>query len=501
MQTISARSEKVGLCLLFVALTLLFKSFSSLAVGGADSAGYFEAATRLSEWQVFKEENVFSRFGLPEDASLTHTLGLEPHRQSGTLPHYPLGYSALMVPFIWLFGAAGIFWIVPLMSAAVVVLTYVLARNLISPPAGLVAGLLMLSYPAFLFMGAQHMSDNPATLISVLSFVLLLCTPGGWLIDLLLGSVLGLGVWIRPNMVLIIPPIFAWLLYQRQYRRMFWVMAGGSWLALLMAYYNSLWFGSAAQSAQSASGLGVQYRPFVEPFFQHLLNINNQQLFIGGIGLIAGIAFNRVSLEVRLLFVTTTLIFLVFFSFYSSGQGVWSYRFLLPVMPLVVVVQTGFFMALYKPSLSRQPKQLACTTMFCAGLLGNTLFSLYLAERYNVFSIRELESRYVVMAQKAQKHVKQPAVILSYQHGLSMRIYTDFPTLRLFTPVDTLVPVLEKLARKGAQIYLAMENWERKRLLKRWKKSGEAGQRLTDKLHKVDEHQKLRLFLYRLEGL
>jgi hypothetical protein len=90
--------EPLLLALVFLGYLAMVRHFSSDVPGGSDSWGYVSQAVRLSHGRIYEREQVLSRFGLPEDARLTHALGYIEKGTEGTVPIYPFGYPLLMAP-------------------------------------------------------------------------------------------------------------------------------------------------------------------------------------------------------------------------------------------------------------------------------------------------------------------------------------------------------------------------------------------------------------------
>ena len=71
------------------------------------------------------------------------------------------------------------------------------------------------------------MSDVPATFFAAVALLLLLLPrPRAW-IDVLLGAVVGYGMWVRPNLLLLVVPIVLWLAWRREWWRLIRAGVGG----------------------------------------------------------------------------------------------------------------------------------------------------------------------------------------------------------------------------------------------------------------------------------
>jgi hypothetical protein len=115
--------EAFCLGIAFCGLFFFLRQYTADVAGFADTYGYVSEAVRLSQGRLYEPEQVYSGFGLPEEAERSHPLGYIEKGSQGTVPIYPFGYPLIMAAFIKPFGLQGAFWVTPFLAAGTVLLT------------------------------------------------------------------------------------------------------------------------------------------------------------------------------------------------------------------------------------------------------------------------------------------------------------------------------------------------------------------------------------------
>jgi Dolichyl-phosphate-mannose-protein mannosyltransferase len=458
--------ETALMALAFLAFLGFARWFSTDVPGGADWWGYVSEAARITHGHLYEPESVLSPLGIPEDSGFTEPLGYTSRGRGGTVPVYPFGYPLLMAVAMLLAGHHAAFWVTPILAAAAVLLTYVLGRALLGRAGGAIAALLLALLPNFIWGAIQPLSDVPAAFFCALALVALLAVRRGVAADVLLGVALGLGVWVRPNMALLVAVIGAWLLLRPDRLRLARVSVAVVPFLLGAALVNWHLFGAPWRTGYGALALGGTFAEALARGARHLLRLNAQQ---GGAGLALlglALAWNRLTVPLRALLAATFAAFLVFFAFYRIDDAWWYLRFLVPAMPAVVVLEAGFLVRLAGPGRLQRLRVAAVALAVCALALGERRYGL----DKRIYTLKEGEQRYPNVARLAARVVKLPAVVLAMQHSGSLRYYAGLPTARYDIPDPaTLIDTLLRVARRGGRVYLVADDWELEQIANRGK--------------------------------
>jgi hypothetical protein len=453
------------LCSAFFFLAIFFfnHQYTADVAGFSDTYGYVSEAVRLSQGRFYEPERVYSFFGLPEEADKSHPLGYIEKGSQGTVPTYPFGYPLMMAPFIKIFGLPGAYWVTPLLAAGTIILTYWLGRAFLGVLGGIIAAGFVLFLPNFLHSSFLPMSDVPAAFFSALVLVSLLVLRSSLLTDLLLGASLGFGVWVRPNMVLLALPVAAWFAIRQEWSRLlrFGLMVFPFILANVLL--NGYLYGSSWTTGYGNLPIGDTLYNTLDRGIRHLVRLQNQQAGIGIFLICMGFLFGRLSLARRLLLAGIFIIFLAFFSVYRYDEAWWSFRFLLPAMPAVAVLEASFLRQFVSTWKLRRRDTIIMLAVF--SVIAWT--SLNFTNDHFVFHDRISETKYPKAATMALRNVRYPALILAMLHSGPLRFYANLPTTRydLVTGRE-LTDRIQTVKKAGGHVYLLLDNWEYEKIVK-----------------------------------
>ncbi|MGH9252987.1 MAG: glycosyltransferase family 39 protein [Vicinamibacterales bacterium] len=210
-----ARSPNVDLKRLALALAcltaLLGLRFGTFAASGSDSYGYVSQADLWLQRTLIIDEPLADEAPW-RNANWTLTpFGYRPGDRRGTMvPTYSPGLPIVMAMFKAVGGSDAVFYVVPLLGALTVWLTYLLGARLSGPLTGLLAAAALMVSPPFLFQLMWPMSDVPATAWWLLSIVL--ATRGTAPALVAAGVAAALALLTRPNLVLLVVPMLAFVM-------------------------------------------------------------------------------------------------------------------------------------------------------------------------------------------------------------------------------------------------------------------------------------------------
>src|SRR5262245_21793180 len=180
--------------------------YGTFAASGADSYGYVSQADLWLQRSLVVEQPL-GRDAPWRDAVWTLApLGYRPGDERGTMvPTYSPGLPMLMAAFKAIGGANAVYYVVPLLGALAVWLTFVLGARLANPAAGALAASALVVSPAFLFQLMWPMSDVPVMAWWLLAIVLALGrTPWSAAAS---GFAASAAILTRPNLVLLGLPV------------------------------------------------------------------------------------------------------------------------------------------------------------------------------------------------------------------------------------------------------------------------------------------------------
>jgi hypothetical protein len=156
---------------------------------------------------------------------------------------------------------------------------------------------------------------------------------------------------------------------------------------------------------------------------------------------------------------------------YSPFEEWWYVRFLLPAVPVLLVLATPLFDRLA----SRAPAALRAPLLVAGvGLLG--AYYLSVANDRSAFDLRRLESRYLAAGAFASRSLPANAVLLSVQESGPLRMYGGRTTVR-FDALDPggLDAAVHFLDRAGYRPYFVLEAWEEAQFRDRFARSSALG--------------------------
>lgn len=461
------------LAVLTVAVGLRWGTF---AAGGDDSYGYVSQASEWLRGDLLLDQSALAR-GLPwgnVDWTLTPlgaTRGPLPHTIA---PKYPPGLPLLMAAAEAVTGPQGPYLVVPLLGGVAVGLTFLFGSVLFDEVVGLIAALLLALSPVFLYQLVSPMSDVPAAAAWTLALLFaVLRRPAAS------GLAAGLAIAIRPNLAPLVVAL-AWIvcppesgpvrLTRDSTRRLLQLVAG-----TLPGVAGVAWFNLRVYGAPWRSGYGDLANLYalsnVWPNLAHYtgwLLETQTPLVLAAILPFAWRAFRspgpmdrgHVRAGLGLFLALAIASYLVFLPFDTW----WYLRYLLPVLPLILVLAAGAAWMSFRGAGPRL--RLALMTLLVVTVAGYEGFT---ASDRGVFRLQQREQHYIVVGHDLARTTPPNAIFISMQESGSLRLYARRWTLRWdwLSPED-LDEALAALHARGLHPYLLLEDWEEPEFRKRF---------------------------------
>lgn len=427
--------RKVTLGLLLAAVIAAGVHWGTFAAGGSDSYCYANQAERWASLlrgllggppgQLQVREPLALTAPWP-DAPLTFAPAghlPSPTVRGALVPICPSGLSIFMAP-LRLLGRDAIFLAVPLFGALLVGATFAVGSRY-GARMGLASAVLTAASPIFLFQLMQPMSDVPAAALWMAAVAAVTATKPRS--PAIAGLAAGAAILVRPNLVVLGFPIGLFLLFRpertwrERARAAVAYAAGAAGGCVAVALIQNSFYGSPFNSGYGSLGdlfalghVGANAsREFRWMTGSHspawLLALLAPFLLPGALtGLLSSLVVVNVA---------AYLPYVVFDEW-------WYLRFLLPVIPIVIVLMTASVDAAWRRM--RLPRAAAAAA---AAAIGLTVFFLMQARERQVFELRRLESRYVTAGEFVARRLPARALILTSWESGSVRFYSRRPTL------------------------------------------------------------------------
>ena len=449
----------IALAVVAAALGLRFGTF---VASGADSYGYVSQADLwLNRTLVI--EQPFNGDAPWRWANWTLSpLGYRPGDRGGTMvPTYSPGLPMLMAGFKAVGGERAIYFVVPLLGALAVWLTFRLGLFFGDRQAALLAAFALLVSPAFIFQLMWPMSDVPVMAWWLLAIVL---AAGGTRAHAgLAGFAAAAAILTRPNLAPLVLPIAAALVMlgdeqprQRAWRAAFFVIAMLPGPIAVAAINNHL-YGSPLASGYGTFSTIYAWRYFWTNAANYPLWLIQTQTPFILLALAAPLLLRRsghvAHRRLMLIGLLFSLAVLLLYLWYTPFDH-WTYlRFLLPAYPVMLVVSAAAF-GLMAP---KEPRRRVMS--FAAVAVALAVWGGWHAR--SAFAVQADEARYVAAARFAAA-LPDNAVILSNQHSGSIRYYAHRTTMRFeWLAPDVYAEALSFMRGQGRPVFAVLDESER----------------------------------------
>lgn len=391
-----------------------------------------------------------------------------------TTPGLPLAMAALQS----VFGHWAAFLIAPLSGAALIVMTYLLARRVgVSPgsdrgqTAALISAWFLATSPVLLFMVMWPMTDAPAAFCATLMMFLLLGVSPARFVGA--GLAAAAGLLLRPTFATIAAGAIGWIVLggRRNVRSALLFAAGLLPGVTVLLWLNRRWYGSPWTFGYGTASQLLSLDRFWTNVVTYAGSIvHTSPIIVFSVVALAGFLvrpWGTASRRRVSLLICVAAGAIGPYLFYEPFADWWYLRFLLPAWP-PLLVGAGL--------LATIPNVRGRTGAFlvAAGIIVFGVAGLGISERRGVFLLNE--RRYATIARIVSGITDPSAVILTVQHVGTIRYYAGRQTLRwdLLDPA-WLDRTVDWLAARGRHPYLLIEDWEEGQFESRFGASNRAG--------------------------
>jgi hypothetical protein len=452
--------------------------------GGADAYGYVSQALLWLKGLPLQTEPLASAVTWSDPEWTFSPLGYRPGVKDGLIvPTYPPGLPLAMAVVAGLIGSEAVYILVPALGAVAVWMTFLLGRRVSDPATGASAAVLLASSPIFLYQLVQPMSDVPVT--------------AWWLIALwgaaegrrfTAGAGAAAAVLTRPNLAPVVLPVLAAVLWHAHARHRTTGAALRSValfalpLALAAAFLG--WLNLRLYGSPFAWGYGAPSELFAlgnvavnaRRYTGWLLETQTPLLLLAlAAPLAARFARGRatgIPPEAHAwLGLAFAAVVAACYLPYAPFEEWWYLRFLLPAIPVLLLLSTALCVGLAStaPPAARAPLVAGVVALLAVHYAASA------ADR-RAFELRRLESRYLEAGKFAAQQLPSSAVLLSVQESGPLRMYGGRTTLRFdHLQPDQLDAAVAFLDRTGNRPYFVLEAWEEAQFRDRFSRSSVLG--------------------------
>jgi len=447
-----AATIAVGIAIVVFVVAMRTSFFEARA---SDEWGYVSQAALWARGNLVIEQPIAAEAPWP-NADWTFTpLGYTPGRRAATIvPTYPPGLPLIMAGLITIFGPFGAFLAVPLLGSLAIVTTFLLGRRFGGATCGLLATVLLSTSLIFLHQLREPMGDVPVTAWWLVTT--LLVARSSTVSSLVGGLAASAAIVTRPNLVPLAAVLGIFILgfsAPRLRTRLgnalsfaTGVLPGCVGLALL----NRSLYGSPF-----ASGYGSTAELFKIEYLGANLTTYPRWLVETETPLIALALFAPwfVRTSLSWLFVAISVTVFLSYIFYVPFDN-WTYlRFLLPAIPLLLILSAAVTLQLSDRLRSPFSRWLVAVLVLAV--------MAWRWDRAGMQPVPANERRFAVVGEFVRDQLPQNAILLSMQHSGSVRYYAGRLTVRWdLLDAEWLERSLAFLRAKGYRPFLLLEDWE-----------------------------------------
>jgi len=446
-------------------------AWGTYAVGGSDSHCYVAQADLFAHGRLSIDEPLGREAPWPDAPLTVAPAGFTPRpgHPGESVPICPPGYPLVMAAVMKAGASGAVFWVVPVLGALLVGAAGSIATLAGGRACGATAAALTALSPVLLYQVVQPMSDVPAAAWWLLSIALAL-RPGT--AAAALGGLAGAAaIATRPNLVPLAAVIAASLLWAprplgRPVARAALFCAAALPGAAVVGWLQWVMLGSPLQSGYGSLALLFSWTHIATNLGRYagwflatqtaLPLAGFAALFLRGAPALAREPRTLVARWRLRVLAAVAAATLGCYLPYLSFTAWWYLRFLLPAIPLVIVLFAVVLIAI----LERVPVALRVPALvpLVVALLA---FQLYAARTGAVFQLAQLERRFPVAGTFVATTLPPAAVVITLQQSGAVRFYSGRSVL-LWPPLrrDWLDRAITFLNRQERPPYLLIESAE-----------------------------------------
>jgi len=444
--------------------TVLLLGHTSFAVGGSDSSGYANTARMILSGRLVQRVQTLDQLELPDHfARVFMPLAHEPGPRPRTMvPLYPPGFPLHVAALASLFGwSKAPFLLSPLAGALLLLLTYLLAREMgLGPLAAFLAAVILGGSAVLLYNAVQPISDVVAAAWVAGALLLALRSHRGSAWSLAAGAAFGAAVLVRPTNALAILPLL--IAIGLRPRALGSFALGGLPFGVYQAWWNATLFGNPVSSGYGGVE-GFRLENFPPRLLHYVWSLVQMFSVLIPAGWLAVLGDRRVPVRRRAILVSWFAPYLLLYCFWGPYEAWWYTRFFLPALPALCIaaVMVGRdLLGLLRSRLTVWPSSLAAAAaVLLLAVVG--VCEGRSIRRWDPLQIAEGEEVYPLATAFAQTVLPSNALVVSEQFSGAFRFYTGFQPVRW----DWVEPPEFKMIRaraesKGFRWYAMLSPWE-----------------------------------------
>jgi hypothetical protein len=449
-------------------------NWGTFAAGGSDSYCYLNQAELFARGAVRDSEPLATDAAWPGSADAFVPVGHNPSPAvaGSFVPMCPAGYPLVLAATRLIAGRNAMFWVTPLFGCVCVWFAFVLGRRAGGAAAGILAALLTLTSPIFLYQVVQPMNDVVAASLWAAALASATWRDASDRTRMTLSGVIaGAAVTIRPNLVPLAGAIAVCALIFHRERdaslrsRIVSLLRFGVAVlpgVLVVMAVQAAMYGSPFRSGYGDLGLLFSWSHVGPNLFQYARWTIGAHTIVIALALLGPLvlAERRREAICLLLFSCATL---ACYLPYVVFDAWWYQRFLLPGIVPILIVTAAVLMRFVSPL--EPALRLAVFVLLSVSV---PMFYVHTAVAREAFRLQQFEARFRTAGQYAARLPAESVFITASQSG-SVRFYSGRPAaVWLGIEPGGLAAALDFFRSRGRKPYLLIESGEERAFRERF---------------------------------